>query len=56
MKINGVKSLGSLLANFVQLDDCFKAEDGICAGDKLGTFSYLLLDPTAYDIYDYEEE
>ena len=43
--MNFFTNLGSILASVVQFDDCFKAFDGECVGQRLGLTTYTLLDP-----------
>ena len=49
ISMNFFKNLGTILSNVVQLDTCFEAWDGTCAGDKLGKTTFSLIDPSIVD-------
>ena len=38
--------MGTILANVVQLDECFEVWDGECAGRHLGLSTFSMLDPS----------
>jgi hypothetical protein len=44
--MNFFKKMGSILSNVVQLDSCFEAWNGECAGRRLGETTFFLLDPS----------
>ena len=43
--MNFFSNMGTVLASMVQLDDCFAAWDGTCAGYRLGLTTFTLLNP-----------
>ena len=49
LSMNFFKNLGTIFANVVQLDTCFEAWDGVCAGKKLGATTFSMLDPSIVD-------
>ena len=46
LTMNFFKNMGTILANVVQLDECFEIWDGTCAGRHLGLSTFSMLDPS----------
>ena len=46
ISMNFFKNAGTILSNVVQLDSCFEDWSGKCAGRRLGTVVFSLLDPS----------
>ena len=50
--MNFFKNMGTILSNIVQIDKCFEAWDGECAGRRLGQTTFNMLDPSIQAVYD----
>mmetsp|Transcript_35024 Transcript_35024/g.34025 ORF Transcript_35024/g.34025 Transcript_35024/m.34025 type:complete len:139 (+) Transcript_35024:970-1386(+) len=47
--VNVIRHIGSILYYLLTFPDCFPEADGVCAGDRLGTGMWLILDLSNFE-------